>query len=61
MGLDSDDMPRRDGLRIWKILTKTQLSSDHGVENLKSDHAVEKLRLDHAGRQLSFSHWVINN
>ena len=50
-------MPRRDGLRIWKILKKIQLRSDHGVEKLKSDHTVEDLRLDHAGRQLSFCHW----
>ena len=34
-------------LRIWKILKKIQLSSDHGVEKLGSDHDVEKLRLDH--------------
>ena len=27
-------MPRRDGQRIWKILKKIQLSSDHGVEKL---------------------------
>ena len=33
MGWSVDDvMPRRDGLRIWKILKKIQLSSDHGVE-----------------------------
>ena len=50
-------MPRRDGLRIWKILKKIQLSSDHGVEKLGSEQAVENLRLDHAGRQLSFYHW----
>ena len=59
-------MPRRDGLRIWKILKKIQLRSDHGVEKLGSDHSVEKwgsdqafedLRLGHAGRQLSFCHW----
>ena len=36
-------MPIRDGLRIWKILKKIQLSSDHGVEKLSSDHDVEKL------------------
>ena len=62
-GLDVDDvMFRRDGLRIWKILKKIQLRSDHGVEKLgfdhggeklKSDHAVEDLRLDHVGRQLN--------
>ena len=48
-------MPRRDGLRIWKILKKIPLSSDycveklifeHGVEKLGSDHDVEKLRSD---------------
>ena len=33
-------MTSRDGLRIWKILKKIQLSSDHGVEKLKSDHGV---------------------
>ena len=27
-------MPRRDGQRIWKILKKIYLSSDHGVEKL---------------------------
>ena len=50
-----DVMPGREGLRIWKILKKIQLSSDHGVEKLGSDpdvekassHGVEKLRLDH--------------
>ena len=52
-----DVMPRRDGRRIWKILKKIQLSSDHGVEKLGSDQAVEDLRLNHAGRQLSFCHW----
>ena len=55
-----DVMPRRDRLRIWKILEKIQLSSDHGVEKLSSDHGVEKLgsdhrvydlRLDKAGKQ----------
>ena len=57
-------MPRIDGLRIWKILKKIQLSSNHGIEMLgsdpgieKSDLAVEDLRLDHACRQLSFCHW----
>ena len=50
-------MPKRDGLRTWKILKKIQLSSDHGVEKLVSDPALEKLKLDHAGRQLSFCHW----
>ena len=44
MGWSVDDvMPRRDGLRIWKILKKIQLSSDHPVEKLISDHGVEKL------------------
>ena len=52
-----DVMPRKDGLRIWKILKKIQLRSDHVVEKLKSDHVVEKLRLDHAGGQLTFGHW----
>ena len=52
-----DVMPRRDGLRIWKILKKIQLRSDYGVEKLGSDHGVEDLRLDHAGRQFSFCHW----
>ena len=48
MGRSVDDvMPRRDGLRIWKILKKIQLSSNHDVEKLSSDHGVEKLRLDH--------------
>ena len=60
-----DVMPKRDGLRIWKILKKVQLSSDHGVEKLgsdhgieklKSDHGLEELRLDHAGRRLNFCH-----
>ena len=60
-------MPRRDGLRIWKVLKKFQLRSDLGVGKLRSDYGVEKLgsdqvvedlRLDHAGRQLSFCHWV---
>ena len=58
-----DVMPRRDGLRIWKILKKIQLrlghgvekmGSDHGVEKLGSSHAVEDSRSDHAGRQLSY-------
>ena len=49
-----DVMPRRDRLRIWKILKKSrQLSPIHGVEKLASDHGVENLRLDHAGRKLS--------
>ena len=29
-----DVMPRRGVLRIWKILKKIQLNSDHGVEKL---------------------------
>ena len=41
-------MPRRDGLRIWKILKEIQLRSDHGIEKLRSDHGVEKLKSDHA-------------
>ena len=36
-------MPRRVGLRIWNILKKIQLRSEHGVEKLRSDHGVEKL------------------
>ena len=40
-------MPRRDRLRIWKILKKISLSSEHGVEKLGSDHGVEKLGSDH--------------
>ena len=47
-----DVMPRRDGLRIWKILKKIQLSSNHDVEKLGSDQAVEKLRLDHETCQM---------
>ena len=43
-----DVMPRRDGLRIWKILKKIQLRSDYGVEKLTSDHGVEKLKSNHA-------------
>ncbi len=43
MGWSVDDvMPRRDGLRIWKILKKIQLRSDHGVEKLGSYQAVER-------------------
>ena len=45
----NDVMRRRDGLRIWEILKKIQLRSDHGVKKLGSDDAVEDLRLDHAG------------
>ena len=56
MRLEYDVMPRRDRQRIWKILEKIQLRSDHSVEKLRPDH-VEKLRLDHAGRQLTFCHW----
>ena len=64
-GNGDDVMPRRDELRIWKILKKIQLRSNHGVEKLRSNHGVEKLGsdhgvedlLDHAGRQLSFYHW----
>ena len=41
-------MPKRDGLRIWKILKKIQLKSDHGIEKLGSDHGVEKLKSDYA-------------
>ena len=41
-------MSKRDGLRIWNILKKIQLRSDHGVEKLRSDHGVEKLESDHA-------------
>ena len=44
-----DIMPRRDGLRIWKILKKIQLSSDHDVKKLSSDHGFEKLRV-HCGQ-----------
>ena len=51
-----DVMPRRDGLRIWKILKKIQLSSDHCLEKFESDQKAEGLRLDHTGRQLSFCH-----
>ena len=40
-------MPRRDGLRSWKILKKIQLGSDYGVEKLGSDHGVEKLKSEH--------------
>ena len=48
MGLSVDDvMPRRDGLRIWKILKKMQLGSDHDVEKLGSNHGIKKLKSDH--------------
>ena len=40
-------IPRRDGLRIWKILKKIQLGSDHYFEKLGSDHGVEKLKSNH--------------
>ena len=53
-----DVMPRRDGLRIWKILKKIQLSSDHGVEKLGSDHGVEKLGSDHGVEKLGSDHGV---
>ena len=33
-----DTMPGRDGLRIWRILKKIQLRSDHGVEKMRSAH-----------------------
>ena len=48
----NDVMPRRDRLRIWKILKKIQLRSDHGVEKLRSDHGVEKLGSDHGVEKL---------
>ena len=40
-------MPRRDGLRIWKILKKIQLVSDQGVEKSGPDHSAEKMKSDH--------------
>ncbi len=53
-----DVMPRRDGLRIWKILKKIQLSSERGVEKLGSDHGVEKLRSDHGVEKLKSDYGV---
>ena len=60
MGLGVDDvMPRRDGLRIWKILKKSpQLSSDYGVEKLGSDNDVEKLGSNHSVEKLRLDHEV---
>ena len=51
-------MPRRDGLWIWKILKKIQLSSDYGVEKLGSDHSVKKLSSDHIVEKLGSNHDV---
>ena len=57
MGWRMDDvMPKRDWLRIWKILNRIQLSSDHGVEKLGSDHGVEKLESDQAVGILRLDH-----
>ena len=53
-----DVMPRRDGLRIWKILKKIHLRSDHDVEKLRSDYGVEKLRSDHGVEKLKSDHGV---
>ena len=58
-----DVMPRRDVLRIWKILKKIQLRSDHGVEKLGSDHGVEKLVSDHSVQKSDHGvegwHWTM--
>ena len=51
-------MLRREGMRIWKILKRIQLKSDHGVEKLGSDHSVEKLRSDHGVEKLRSDHGV---
>ena len=57
MGWSVDDvMPRRDRLRIWKILKKIQLSSDHGVEKLGSDNDVEMLGSDNDVEKLKPTH-----
>ncbi len=48
-----DVLPRRDGQRIWKILKKIQLRTDHGVEKLRPDHGVEELMSDHGVEELS--------
>ena len=49
-------MPWRDGLKIWKILKKIQLGSDHDVEKLSSDHGAEKLGSDHGVEKLRSDH-----
>ena len=46
-------MPRRDGLRIWKILKKIQLSSDQAIEDLRLDHVGRQVIFCHQGRELS--------
>ena len=51
-------MPGRDVLRIWKILKKIQLRSNHGVEELMSDHSVEKLKADHGVEKLKSKHAI---
>ena len=51
-------MPRRDGLRIWKILKKIQLKSNHGEEKLRPDHGVEKMRSDHGVEKMRSDHGV---
>ena len=43
-------MPRRHGVKIWKILKK--MSSDYGVEKLSSYHGAEKLSSDHGVEKL---------
>ena len=53
-----DVMPRRDGLRIMKILKKIKLSSDHGVVKLGFDHDVEKFGSDHGVEKLKSDHGV---
>ena len=45
-------MPGRDEQRIWKILKKIKLSSDHDDEELSSDRGVKKLRSDHGVEKL---------
>ena len=52
-----DVILRKDRLRIWKILKKIQLSSDHDFEKLGSDHDVEKLGSDHGVQKLKFRPW----
>ena len=52
-----DVMPRRDGLRIRKILKKIQLRPDNGVEKLKVDIGLcrQTIEFQPLGQRMEFS------